>query len=54
MDYRELLKRYMAKVCDCEGVSFVESWSPDDEILSEEDTEELLKIQKELHDEWES
>ena len=43
IDHRELLKKYMAMVGECEGVTFVY----DHPSLSEEEYEELRKIEEE-------
>lgn len=45
---RDLLKRYMAKVIDCEGVSYVDDIDSHEVKLTEEELDELKAIEEEV------
>jgi len=47
IDYREILKKYMKRIIDAEGISFVNSYERNQE-LSEFEIEVLRKIEIEL------
>lgn len=49
MDYRELLKKYMAHVVESEGVHFLHVGRPEVDMTAEE-WEELRQISRELYD----
>ena len=50
MDYRLLLKKYMAFICKEEGVSYITHIIPDDDGWTEEELAELKKIEHEVGD----
>ena len=50
IDYREILKKYMKRIIDAEGISFVNSYERNQE-LSEFEIEVLRKIEIELDEE---
>jgi len=50
IDYREILKKYMKRIIDAEGISFVNSYERNQE-LSEFEIEVLRKIEIELVEE---
>lgn len=50
IDYREILKKYMKRIIDAEGISFVNSHERNQE-LSEFEIEVLRKIEIELDEE---
>ena len=49
MDYRELLICYMAQVRNSEGRTFIHNIRNDGTFLTKEDTDELLKLEAEVH-----
>ena len=53
IDYKELLKKYMREVIDCEGVSFIGGARSKKVIasFSEAETAELLRMEKEIDNE---
>lgn len=50
IDYRELIKKYINHVGECEGVSFIQNNYLGKEF-SKEEKEELIKLDKEAYDE---
>ena len=44
MDYRDLLKRYIKHVAECEGSTFIDSWHDE---LNEGEKKELYKLYEE-------
>ena len=50
INYKQLLKRYMSKVIDREGVTLADSWSGDIELTKEE-LEQLKLIEGEIRGE---
>jgi len=50
MDYKELLKKYMAHVGDCEGVNCLDQ-TPASGLFSQEEWDELQKLEGEPYDE---
>lgn len=49
VDYRALLKKYIAHVASCEGTTFIDHWSPpNDDPLTSEEVTELKKLEDEL------
>ena len=51
--YRALLKLYMDHVYKCEGSFFVNDWNRTPDHFSDQQWEQLQKIQSELDEEWE-
>jgi len=44
IDYKNLLKRYIAHVVECEGIDFIDSWHHSDVELQENEKEILRKL----------
>jgi len=55
MNHRELLKRYIKYIEECEGINFIDSgfsggYSDDEIHFSDEEKEELRALAKEMRD----
>ena len=44
INYRELLKKYIKHVEECEGINFIDSWEGD---FSDDEAKELTKLSEE-------
>jgi hypothetical protein len=52
IDYKDLLKKYISHVRECEGVSFINGYGVSDISFSKEELEELKRIEAQIDSEW--